>query len=106
MQKLHLPQSVKEVDCESKVEEARRLQEEEISITFELPDESEAQQQFKKGQTVAVLKSYLSTEFDLPMTSIKLMLGDVVLVDPYSLTDYPEMERFDAVRIVVKQTRK
>ncbi|KAG9411495.1 hypothetical protein AC1031_017131 [Aphanomyces cochlioides] len=104
MQKLHLPHNPKELEDESKVEDARRLQEEEITITFELPDESEAEQTFKKGQTVAVLKCFLSTEFDLPLSSFKLLHDDTTLLDPYTLTDYPHIECHDSVRILVKKT--
>ncbi|ETV73677.1 hypothetical protein, variant [Aphanomyces astaci] len=70
MQRLNLQQPQDDIEHESKVDEARRLQEEEIEITFELPDQSEARQKFKKGLTVVVLKSYLEAEFDLHMPSI------------------------------------
>ncbi|RLO05556.1 hypothetical protein DYB28_010051, partial [Aphanomyces astaci] len=75
MQRLNLQQPQDDIEHESKVDEARRLQEEEIEITFELPDQSEARQK-------------------------KLVYNDTVLLDPYSLTDYPDFEHKDYARIV------
>ncbi|RHY20715.1 hypothetical protein DYB35_009031 [Aphanomyces astaci] len=81
MQRLNLQQPQDDIEHESKVDEARRLQEEEIEITFELPDQSEARQK-------------------------KLVYNDTVLLDPYSLTDYPDFEHKDYARIVVQHARK
>ncbi|KDO21810.1 hypothetical protein SPRG_12627 [Saprolegnia parasitica CBS 223.65] len=108
MEKLQLaiPTTREAPDEESKVDDARRLQEEDIVIVFELPDGSEVQEKFKKGQTIAVLKSYLSMEFDLPMESLKLLHHETTLIDPYTITDYPELEALDHVRLRVKQSRK
>ncbi|OQR93621.1 hypothetical protein THRCLA_22294 [Thraustotheca clavata] len=102
MEKLHLSLPNRETSApedESKVEDARRLQEEVIDIVFELPDGTEAHEKFRKGQTIAVLKSFLSTEYDIPMTSLKLMHRETILMDPYTITDYSAMEDADNARI-------
>ncbi|ETV98773.1 hypothetical protein H310_08288 [Aphanomyces invadans] len=106
MHRLNLQTHHDDREGETKEDDARRLQEEDIEITFELPDQSEARQKFKKGQTVMVLKSFLETEFDLHMPSIRLVHNDVVLLDPYSLTDYPDFEHNDEARVVVVLSRK
>ncbi|RHY32375.1 hypothetical protein DYB32_002635 [Aphanomyces invadans] len=79
MHRLNLQTHHDDREGESKEDDARRLQEEDIEITFELPDQSEARQ--KKGQTVMVLKSFLETEFDLHMPSISLLEPFIVALE-------------------------
>lgn len=69
-----------------------RIQEEQINVVFELPDGSQGENAFKLGQTVEVLKSYIESEYGIPMMEQELYFGDgeKLLQNPFSLLDYPE----------------
>lgn len=56
--------------------------------------------QFQKGQTVAVLKSYLVEELELQ--DIQLYFQDRVMLDPFSLLDFPNVERAKSLDIEVR----
>lgn len=66
------------------------IQEKDILVIFDLPDGSISEQYFKLGQTVEVLKSFVDSEFGIPMQMQMLYLDDVLMMDPLSLLDYPE----------------
>ena len=59
---------IKEVESTSEVEKIR-IQEKEILCIFELPDGSEGEKLFKLGQTVEYLKSFVESEFGIPMNA-------------------------------------
>jgi hypothetical protein len=66
------------------------IQEKDILVIFDLPDGSISEHYFKLGQTVEVLKSFVDSEFGIPMQMQTLYLEDVLMMDPLSLLDYPE----------------
>jgi hypothetical protein len=68
------------------------IQERDLNIVFDLPDGSQSENFFKLGHTVEFLKSYVESEYGIPMTEQTLFLDDKVLFDPYSLLDYPEVK--------------
>eukprot|EP00752_Nemacystus_decipiens_P010804 g9610.t1 len=57
---------------------------------------------FQLGQTVEVLKSFIESEFGIPMSGQELYLGSVLMMDPMSLLDYPEISSGGDVLIVVE----
>jgi hypothetical protein len=68
------------------------IQEESLNIVFDLPDGSQGENHFKLGQTVEVLKSFIESEYGIPMNEQTLYLDDKVLQNPFSLLDYPEVK--------------
>jgi hypothetical protein len=68
------------------------IQEESLNIVFDLPDGSQGENNFKLGQTVEVLKSFIESEYGIPMNEQTLYLDDKVLQNPFSLLDYPEVK--------------
>ncbi|CAM9341444.1 unnamed protein product, partial [Phaeothamnion confervicola] len=44
-------------------------------VVFELPDGSQGEQQFQLGQTVEVLKSFVASEFGIPMAGQASLIG-------------------------------
>lgn len=66
------------------------IQEETLLVVFDLPDGSQGESMFKLGQTVEVLKSYIESEYGIPMQEQALFLEDKKMLDPFSLLDYPE----------------
>jgi hypothetical protein len=68
------------------------IQEESLTIVFDLPDGSQGENVFKLGQTVEVLKSYVESEFGIPMMEQTLYLDDKVMLNPFSLLDFPEVK--------------
>ncbi|CAN0361095.1 unnamed protein product, partial [Laminaria digitata] len=71
-------------------------------VVFDLPDGSQADQKFQLGQTVEVLKSYVESEFGIPMSCQELYLGSTLMMDPMSLLDYPGVDGTGDVFIVVE----
>ena len=62
---------------------------------FDLPDGSQGESKFKLGQTVEVLKSFVESEYGIPMTEQELYLDTgfgqpKIMMDPFSLLDFPE----------------
>jgi len=68
------------------------IQEKDLNIVFDLPDGSQSENYFKLGHTVEFLKSYVESEYGIPMMEQTLYLEDKVLANPYSLLDYPEVK--------------
>ncbi|KAG7390241.1 hypothetical protein PHYPSEUDO_008379 [Phytophthora pseudosyringae] len=89
---------------ESKFDHVVALQEEPIQITFLLPDDSTVSSEFKKGHTIAVLKAFLEDEYDLKQEEMQLCLDGAVLLDPFSLTDFPCVLEASAIDIQVRRT--
>jgi hypothetical protein len=75
---------------DSSRETAEGVQEDEILVVFELPDLSQGESKFKFGQTVEVLKSYVESEFGIPMQTQVLKFKGKTMMDPLSLLDFPE----------------
>ena len=77
--------------CSDKPSEKKpNVQEDSILVIFELPDGSQGEARFKLGQTVEVLKSYVDTEYRIPMMDQRLFLEDRLMMDPLSLCDFAE----------------
>jgi hypothetical protein len=68
---------------------AYHIQEQEVMVLFDLPDGSQGEHRFKLGQTVEVLKSFVESEYGIPMQEQELYLDDKLLLNPFSLLDYP-----------------
>eukprot|EP00953_Heterococcus_sp_UTEX-ZZ885_P037637 19328-Heterococcus_DN1.PRE.1 len=78
-------------------------QETQVLVVFELPDGSRSEQQFKLGQTVEVLKSFVESEFGIAMQSQELYLDSTQrMMDPLSLLDYPSINPKEDVYILVE----
>ncbi|KAH7470943.1 hypothetical protein KRP22_003183 [Phytophthora ramorum] len=88
---------------ESKLDHVMALQEEPIQITFLLPDDSMVSSEFKKGHTIAVLKAFLEDECDLQQDQTQLCLDGTVLLDPFSLTDFPCVLEASAIDVQVRR---
>eukprot|EP00903_Cladosiphon_okamuranus_P015689 g14486.t1 len=73
-----------------------------VTIVFDLPDGSQADQEFQLGQTVELLKSFIESEFGIPMSGQELYLGSELMMDPMSLLDYPEVDSGGDILIVVE----
>ena len=77
--------------CSEKPSEKKQnVQEDSILVIFELPDGSQGEARFKLGQTVEVLKSYVDTEYRIPMMDQRLFLENTLMMDPLSLCGFPE----------------
>ncbi len=68
------------------------IQEEALTIVFDLPDGSQGENNFKLGHTVEFVKSFVESEYGIPMIDQTLYLDDKVLQNPFSLLDYPEVK--------------
>lgn len=66
------------------------VQEESVLVIFDLPDGSQSESYFRLGQTVEFLKSFVESEFGIPMREQTLTLEGKRMMDPLSLLDYPE----------------
>ncbi|CAM9578784.1 unnamed protein product [Pylaiella littoralis] len=73
-----------------------------VTIVFDLPDGSQVDQEFQLGQTVEALKSFIESDFGIPMSGQDMYLGSVLMMDPMSLLDYPEFDGIGEVLIVVE----
>ncbi|ETK84812.1 hypothetical protein F441_10437 [Phytophthora nicotianae CJ01A1] len=89
---------------ETKFDHVMALQEEPVQITFLLPDDSTVSGEFKKGHTVAVLKVFLEDEYELKQEETQLCLDGTILLDPFSLTDFPCVLEASAIDIQVRIT--
>ncbi|CAM9666399.1 unnamed protein product [Scytosiphon promiscuus] len=89
-------------DLHEHADDVPRVQVGLVTIIFDLPDGSQADQQFQLGQTVEVLKSFVESEFGIPMSSQELHLGSIVMMDPMSLLDYSEIDGEKDILIVVE----
>jgi len=78
------------------------VQEESILVIFDLPDGSQGESQFKLGQTVEFLKSYVESEYGIPMMEQVMYLEDKVMLNPFSLLDFPEAKGVDEMFVRVE----
>lgn len=65
------------------------VQEENVVVVFELPDGSQGESTFRMGQTVEFVKSYVESEYGIPMCNQTLLLDGRPMMDPLSLLDFP-----------------
>lgn len=72
-----------DADCD-----AKGVQEEMILVVFEFSDGSQAEAPFRLGQTVEYLKSYIESEYGIPMQEQNLLLDGKAMMDPLSLLDF------------------
>jgi hypothetical protein len=70
--------------------EQEGIQEQDMNVVFELPDGSQGESRFKMGQTIEVLKSFVESEYGIPMEEQRLYIDNKLLLNPMSLLDYPE----------------
>jgi hypothetical protein len=78
------------------------IQEESVTVVFELPDGSQGENSFKLGHTVEFLKSYVESEYGIPMADQILFLDDRMLLDPFSLLDYNEAKGVNEIFVRVE----
>jgi hypothetical protein len=76
--------------------EQEGIQEQDMNVVFELPDGSQGESRFKMGQTIEVLKSFVESEYGIPMEEQKLYIDNKLLLNPMSLLDYPEAKGIDS----------
>ena len=81
--------------------DSSRLQEGSIVVNFELPDGSYGESIFKIGQTTEVLKSFVESEYGIPMDAQTLLLDGQTMLNPLSLMDFSETKGADEILIVV-----
>lgn len=81
--------------------DSQRIQEENIIVNFELPDGSYGESIFKLGQTVEVLKSFVESEFGIPMEKQTMTLEGRSMLNPLSLMDFTETKGADEILINV-----
>jgi hypothetical protein len=76
----------------------KRGTESRVLVVFDLPDGSQLEESFQRGQTVEVLKSFVATNAGIPMEGQRLYVtgrdgaeqGGRLLMDPMSMGDYKE----------------
>ena len=78
------------------------IQESSILVVFDLPDGSQGESEFKLGHTVEVLKSFVESEYGIPMASQSMFIEEKHMLDPLSLLDYPEAKGESEVFIRVE----
>jgi hypothetical protein len=64
------------------------VQEQAINVVFDFADGSQGEGLFKLGHSVDYLKSYVESEYGIPMVEQVMYLDDKVMLDPLSLLDY------------------
>jgi hypothetical protein len=84
------------------IEEDPLIQESSIIVVFDLPDGSVGEQEFKLGNTIEVLKSFVEMDYGIPMMEQTMYMGDKLLMDPMSLLDYPEAKSSDELFVRVE----
>ena len=58
-----------------------------VSVTFKLPDGTQATHPFKMGHTVEYVKAFLHKEHGIPIAKQKLVFQGRPMIDPLSLVD-------------------
>mmetsp|Transcript_19536 Transcript_19536/g.18870 ORF Transcript_19536/g.18870 Transcript_19536/m.18870 type:complete len:144 (+) Transcript_19536:108-539(+) len=67
------------------------IQESNVLVVFDLP-----------GQTVELLKSFVESEYGIPMTEQTLFLENKLMMDPLSISDFPEAKGVDEIFVRVE----
>ena len=78
------------------------INEQDVLVVFELPDGSQGENRFKLGHSVEVLKSFVESEYGIPMEDQKLYLEDKLMLNPFSLLDYPEAKGEEEIFVRVE----
>jgi len=95
-------------DSECKEDEAKALQETEMDTTFILPESvggGEEQAVFRMGNTVGYLKEHVQQCCEIEVSDQVFHLQDgTVLIDPLTLTDYPQIDMRKGLVIRVEGT--
>jgi len=78
-----------------------RVQEGSIVVNFDLPDGSQGEGVFKLGQTVEVLKSFVESEYGIPMEHQVMYINDRAMMNPLSLLDFGEAKGVEEIFIRV-----
>ena len=78
-----------------------QIQEQTVTVIFDLPDGSQGESEFKLGHTVELLKSFVENEYGIPMPQQTMYIEDTMLIDPLSLLDYPDAKLSDEIFIRV-----
>jgi|TARA_B110000090_G_C13073005_1_gene328015 hypothetical protein len=82
--------------------DSERLQEGSVLVNFDLPDGSQGESVFKLGQTVEVLKSYVESEYGIPMESQTMYIENQPMMNPLSLLDFSETKNAEEIFIRVE----
>lgn len=82
-------------------DERDNVQEANVLVIFDLPDGSQGESYFRMGQTVEFLKSFIESEYGIPMRAQKLMLDGKLMMDPLSLLDFPEAKGLSEIIVQV-----
>ena len=69
--------------------DCKGVQEENVLVVFEFPDGSQSESHFRLGQTVEYVKSYIESEYGIPMQEQILIYEGRPMIDPLSLLDFP-----------------
>lgn len=77
------------------------VNEQNLTVVFELPDGSQGENIFKLGHTVEYLKWYVEQEYGISMETQKLYYENVLMVDSFCLLDFPSVEA-DAEEIYIQ----
>jgi len=83
-------------------DDSAQIQEQDVLVIFELPDGSQGESKFRLGQTVELLKSFVESEYGIPMEDQKLYLEDKLMLNPLSLLDYPEAKGEEEIFVRVE----
>ena len=82
--------------------DGEHVQEGSIVVNFDLPDGSQGESIFKLGQTVEVLKSFVESEYGIPMESQTMYLDDRPMMNPLSLLDFRETKSVEEIYVRVE----
>merc|ERR1719409_849750 len=86
----------------SKAQEEAEAAGDSLNIIFNFDDGSQAQQEFKQGQDVAWVKNEIAKAKEVEYGTVTLLLDGKMLIDPMSLSDYPEIKGQQEIEIQVK----
>ena len=92
----------------SKLKKAKSLgiEHEMVEITFQLPEGDEICGDFKVGQTVEVLKSFVTEKTKIPMEDQRLYLDGKLMFDPLSLSDFKDITEKGSAQVSVIDLQK
>ncbi|RYG62848.1 hypothetical protein EON64_17100 [archaeon] len=81
-------------EAKARLNDPVAVQEEFINVVFDLPDGSQGEGNFKLGQSVEVLKSFVESEYGIPMATQRMFLNssEKQMLNPLSLLDYAEVK--------------
>ena len=81
--------------------EGEHVQEGSIVVNFDLPDGSQGESVFKLGQTVEVLKSFVESEYGIPMVLQTMYIEERPMMNPLSLLDFRETKSVEEIYVRV-----